>query len=134
MKKFFTFLAVELVIGLSVIFLLFAQPAMGGSLTLQWTDTSNNEDGFKIERRVGTAPGAFVEIARTPANTRTYADAMILDNQTYCYRVKAFNVAGVSTGTNIACGTVVVQVVPTGPTGLTINVTVEVIVTPTPTP
>lgn len=60
-------------------------------ITLNWQDTSGNESGFKVERRVDT--GAFVEIASLPANTITYTDNV--NNTWVCtYRVIPFNPAG----------------------------------------
>ena len=36
--------------------------ASAGQLQLAWTDNSNNEDGFKIERKLGTT-GTYSQIA-----------------------------------------------------------------------
>lgn len=61
-------------------------------ITLNWKDSSNNESGFKVERKVGS--GGFVEIASLPANTTTYTDAGIIGKSFYTYRVKPFNSSG----------------------------------------
>jgi len=47
------------------------------SVELTWQDNSNDEDGFKIERRTGAA-GNWVEIAITGANTPNYTDTGLL--------------------------------------------------------
>jgi len=103
MKQFFTFLAVELVIGLSVIFLLFAQPAYGASLTLTWTDNSDNEDGFNVERKLGQT-GTFAPVGQTAADVSTFVDATVVNEQLYCYRVNAYNSSGPSPWSADGCG------------------------------
>jgi len=62
-------------------------------IDLTWKDNSNNETGFKIERKVGDGP--FQEIATVPANSSTYADkSNIQVKSVYTYRVIAFNDKG----------------------------------------
>ena len=78
--------------------------AMAAMLTLTWTDNSTDELGFAIDRRLGTT-GAFGEIATTGPGVTTYVDATLADATTYCYRVRAFNGAGYSDYSGIACGT-----------------------------
>ena len=78
--------------------------AFAAQLKLAWADTSNNEDGFKIERKIGTT-GTFSQIASVAANTLSYADANVTAGTTYCYRTSAFNTGGTSSPSNEACGT-----------------------------
>ena len=73
----------------------------GHKLTLSWTDTSNNEDGFAIERRLQTDT-TFAEITQVAANVVTYEDTTVDKGTTYCYRVRAFNAAGNSDYTSDA--------------------------------
>ena len=73
-------------------------------LTLSWTDASDNEDGFGIERRTGTS-GTFARVASVSPNVSTYTDPNLASSTTYCYRVNAFNSAGSSAYTNEICGT-----------------------------
>jgi len=56
--------------------------------TLTWSDQSNNEDGFKIERKTGS--GAFAEIATAGANANLYNDSGLNANTVYTYQVRAF--------------------------------------------
>ncbi len=42
-------------------------------LTVTWIDNSNNEDGFKIERKQ-VSSGTFAQIATVGANTSSYTD------------------------------------------------------------
>ncbi len=78
--------------------------AVAAQLQLTWTDNSNNEDGFKIERGPATA-GPFAQIATILANTTSYTDSGLADATTFCYRVRAFNSTGDSTYTNVVCAT-----------------------------
>ncbi len=78
-------------------------------LTLTWQDQSSNEDGFRIERRTGTS-GTFAQIAAVGRNVTTHTDSTVAVATSYCYRVSAYNGAGSSPASNVACGT------PTGPT------------------
>src|SRR5262249_20928943 len=59
-----------------------------GSVTLKWTDNSNNETGFYIER----APSGTQNFARVGAvgtNVTTYSES--ISRGTYIYRVNAYN-------------------------------------------
>jgi len=78
--------------------------ASAGQLTLTWTDNSSNENGFKIERKLGLT-GTFTEIAIVGANVSTYSDNGLTDGITYCYQVRAYNGAGDSPYTNEDCNT-----------------------------
>lgn len=61
---------------------------------LWWTDNSNNEDGFFIERN--TNNGSFEIIDSVAANEMLYTDTSVMDSTTYSYRVKAYNSTDVS--------------------------------------
>jgi hypothetical protein len=74
-----------------------------GSLQLSWTDNSTNESGFKIERKTGGA-GTFAQIAAVAVDTTSYNDTGLIDGDTYCYRLFAFNVTDNSTYSNESCG------------------------------
>ena len=60
------------------------------SLTLSWSDFTDNEEGFIVEMK---KDGAFVEIGRTAANvsTFTYDDASLVPATSYVVRVCAYN-------------------------------------------
>lgn len=75
----------------------------GSALNLSWTDMSDNEDTFEVERR---APGGtFSLLISLPANAQTHRDATVASGATWCYRVRAVNTAGPSGYSNEACGT-----------------------------
>ncbi len=70
------------------------------TVTLNWTDNSINETGFKIERREGH--GVFGQIATVGANATTYEDPGLTRGVTYTYRVRAYNSGGNSDYSNEA--------------------------------
>ncbi len=64
-------------------------------LKLSWNDNSDNEDGFKVERRIFSLglQQEFVEIASVSSDIETYED-LETDSQKstiFEYRVRAFN-------------------------------------------
>lgn len=58
------------------------------TVRLTWTDSSEGEDGFSIER--DTDGGGFVEINTTAAGAETYDDSPDIGH-TYTYRVRAIS-------------------------------------------
>ncbi|MBE7490999.1 MAG: right-handed parallel beta-helix repeat-containing protein [Planctomycetes bacterium] len=76
----------------------------GSAADLTWTDNSNNETGFRIERRVGAGP--FATLTTTAADVTNYSDTGLGAGVTYTYRVIAVNAAGDSTPSNTAGVTV----------------------------
>ena len=72
-------------------------------LTITWTDNSDNEDRFEIERKLGLT-GTFSLIATVGANITSYTDSGLADETTYyCYRVRASNGYGDSAYSNEDC-------------------------------
>jgi hypothetical protein len=80
---------------------------------LAWSDNSDNESNFVIERcdqvsiaatnqKNATCAGAWRQIATVGANTTNYVDNSASVNQTYMYRVKAINSKGSSAYTGQA--------------------------------
>src|SRR4029079_7790060 len=70
------------------------------SVGLVWTDNSNNEAGFSIER--GTDGVNFAVIDTVASNVNSYSDINVTTGILYYYRVRAFNVGGTSAYTNVA--------------------------------
>ncbi len=73
-------------------------------INLAWTDASNNETGFKIERSP-FAPGSWSQIATVGAGVTTYPNTSLSAGTTYYYRVRAYNAAGDSAYSNEAHAT-----------------------------
>jgi hypothetical protein len=96
--KFITGFALLSLVGLAS-----AEIVHAASLRLTWADNSNNESGFTVERQ--TAGGSFSQIATLGANVTSYTDSGLVSGRTYCYTVRAFNAAGSSDPTNMACAT-----------------------------
>lgn len=76
----------------------------GTQITLTWTDGSDNESGFRIERKSGI-DGTFAEIAVVPTDTVSYGDAGLVPSATFYYRVRSTNSTANSNYSNIANGT-----------------------------
>lgn len=89
-------------------------PLYGAQFTLNWTDNSNNESGFRIERAPGlSATTGFTEIGTVGANIQTYVDTNLPNSTAYSYRVRAYNAAGNSGYSNTASGTTPANTPPT---------------------
>ncbi len=73
-------------------------------INLSWTDASDNEDGFKIERCKGVTCTNFTPVAIVGAGVTTFASVGNRPNATYRYRVRAFNAGGYSMPTRSAFG------------------------------
>nr|NIR11681.1 hypothetical protein [Candidatus Aminicenantes bacterium] len=68
-------------------------------INLAWTDNSDNETSFKIER--STDGSTFSEIDSVEANVTSYRDTTVAENTIYWYRVRAANSYGDSGYSNI---------------------------------
>ena len=67
------------------------------SALLVWTDTPNNETGFKVERSTDNVN--FSQIGTKGANVTSYTD-LNSGTGTFYYKVRAYNVVGNSGYTN----------------------------------
>lgn len=114
-----------------------ADPTGPHSIEVKWTDNSDNENGYTVERADGpcSANSQFAPIAAVPAVAGTgsqiiYVDNTVNPNSTYCYRVRAFNGGGTSNYSNPDDATTPgegpkapddVNAEPTGPTSVTVT-------------
>jgi serine protease AprX len=80
-----------------------ANATSSSNIDLAWTDNSNNETGFEIER---SADGVvFAPRATVGANVTTFADGGLSPSTTFYYRVNATNGGGDSGYSNVASAT-----------------------------
>ena len=79
-----------------------AQAVSASQIDLTWTDTSDNETGFKIEEDSG---GGFSQIDTVGANITHYHRTGRASNTNYLYRIRAYNVSGNSSYSNTANAT-----------------------------
>lgn len=65
-----------------------------GSITVTWTDNSDDETGFAVQR---ATDGAFAQVTVVSPDTTTYLDANVTGDMPYTYRVAAIGTAGRAT-------------------------------------
>ena len=94
--------------------------AIAGQLTLTWSDNSNNELNFDIQRCLGSGCTNFAPLISVGANVTTYVDTAVIEGATYCYRVDASDSAGVSAFSNTACANVL-PTIPAAPSNLLVR-------------
>lgn len=96
------------------------------NVQINWTDMSNNEDGFRVQRCAAIAPATSCSnLAQVggdlAANTQSAMDISPAPGR-YCYRVDAFNSGGVG-ASGVACATVLPPIVaPNAPQQVTVTV------------
>jgi len=92
-------------------------------INLTWTDASNNESGFKLERKTG-AGGTYAQIATPATNATSYSDTGLAASTTYFYRIRSTNTAGDSAYSNeVSATTQSPPPPPAAPSGLTATAT-----------
>jgi titin len=76
-----------------------ASAATPTRVDLSWNNISNYSQGIKVLRKEG-AHGSYQTIATLPPQTESYADTEVSSNQSYSYKVVAYNAYGDSSPTN----------------------------------
>jgi hypothetical protein len=82
-----------------------ASAASSTQINLTWTDNSNNETSFKVERAKGFGvPVQFTttysQVSEVSANVTFLSDTALTPSTTYFYRISATNSAGDSVYSN----------------------------------
>lgn len=80
-----------------------ATAASSSTINLSWTDNSNNETGFDIERSTDNVNWAA--LLTVGSNSQSYGNTGLAASTTYYYRVRAKNSAGNSAYSNVANAT-----------------------------
>ena len=78
-----------------------AQETTAYSVSVDWADESDNEDGFRVERKNGLE-GTFVEVGTVASDATSFTDETVDPNGEYLYRVVAFNLDADSNRSNEA--------------------------------
>jgi carboxypeptidase T len=99
---------------------LIASAVSSSQINLSWTDNSSDETGFLIEGCTGANCTNFAQIATVGANVTSYSNTGLAAATTYTYRVRATNLGGDSSPSNVAsASTQAAATVPAAPTSLT---------------
>jgi FtsP/CotA-like multicopper oxidase with cupredoxin domain len=86
-------------------------------VSMAWTDQSNNETEFRIER--SDNGGAWNMVGQTAANVTTFSDTGLTPTSNYSYRVYAYNTVGYSLNpTNVIAVTTTTGTPPAAPSNL----------------
>lgn len=87
-------------------------------INLTWTDNSNDELQFKIERCTGAGCTNFAQVWGVGTNLTSYGDSGLAAGVLYRYRVRAWNTGGDSAFSNIAQASTLAPLPPAAPSGL----------------
>lgn len=83
-----------------------ATAVSASQIDLRWTDASNNEVGFEIERATGT-DNPFAKVGTVKSGVTAFSDASLEPGTEYCYRVRTVSGHGknaeYSAYSNVAC-------------------------------
>ncbi|HSW46577.1 MAG TPA: fibronectin type III domain-containing protein [Phycisphaerae bacterium] len=84
-------------------------------IRLTWQDNSNNETTFQIRR--SAAGAAWTDYASVATDTTVFVDQSVEPGTSYCYKVSAINLAGVSAETTGQCVEIAAEPPATPPSG-----------------
>ncbi len=105
-----------------------ATPATCSSITLSWTDNSDNESGFEVWQYTASR-ATWIRVGTTGANVVTYTNSALNPSTTYSYYVRSYNTAGFSAASSAtaavtpACADTQAPTVPTNFAGAAISST-----------
>jgi len=77
-----------------------ATPTSDTEVQITWQDNSDNENGFKIERKTGGDKADWQHINTVGPDVETFTDTALFRETSYNYRIRAFNADGDSEPSN----------------------------------
>ena len=80
-----------------------ASNGVAGRIVVSWSDNSDDEAEFQVERSTDGPSGTFSLVATLGTNSTFYADSDVENGTEYCYRVRAENLQGPSDYSNVDC-------------------------------
>ncbi|HYO10793.1 MAG TPA: fibronectin type III domain-containing protein, partial [Tepidisphaeraceae bacterium] len=83
---------------------LIATPSSTSNVNLAWRDNDTTEAGFRIERS-SDGGATWTQVATAGVNAKSYAAGGLAAATAYQFRVRAYNIAGNSTFSNVASAT-----------------------------
>jgi len=95
---------------------LIATPISSTQIDLKWTDNSDNETGYRIERKSGEADN-FMVISQVSNDITSFSDLDLFPGTTYVYRVSTLSSTGSSTPSNEATATTLSSTLVLNPVG-----------------
>jgi bacillolysin len=97
---------------------LLAKAASSTQIILSWKDNSNNETGFKIERKMGScgSDNAWEQIAAKPKNTTSHIASGLSPNKNYAFRIRSYQSSSYSSYSNCASAKTGLPGTPPAPT------------------
>lgn len=96
-----------------------ATPTATTKVRLNWTDNSDNEVDFHIEKSSTSATAGFSEVTTVGANVTTYEVTSLTSNTQYWFRVRAHNASGYSAYCTVATAVTLAAIA--APTNLTLT-------------
>jgi hypothetical protein len=101
---------------LALLLLLAPVAAEALQATVNWTDNSADETGFRVERAPDPA-GPWASQGTVAVDVTVFNESGLALATQYCYRVVAFNTLGDAAPSSAACGT---PNTPAGASGITV--------------
>jgi hypothetical protein len=97
-----------------------AKPISESENVLTWKDNSNNETGFKVERKAGVcgSTSSWSQVTEVGANVNTFTETGLSPRKTYAYRVRAYNATGTSAYSGCVTAKTGIAGTPAAPSGL----------------
>jgi len=86
-------------------------PLSATEISVSWQDNSDNEDGFKVDRRQ-SGTGDWVRVQTTGPGVESFTDSGLPADTTFYYKVKAYNAVGNSAYSSVAGATTQPALIP----------------------